>query len=113
MRLSDEALNVFGGGSWVEMDRHEIETSMEAAVDRLAAIEHQRWAHWQRYMHDQGERRADGALVLPAELVRRWESQIRARFEDLSPAEQESDREQVRRYLPLIVETLTSRFNRT
>ncbi|PBC66275.1 hypothetical protein BX265_8336 [Streptomyces sp. TLI_235] len=77
------------------------------AIDRLAAVEHDRWAHWQQYLHDQCERRDDGSLVIPAELVSRWEEQIRTPYMDLTPEEQESDREQVHRYLPTVIEILT------
>ncbi len=76
------------------------------AVDRLAAIEHERWAHWQRYVHDQCERREDGALVVPAELAQRWETQMSTPYDELSDEEQESDREQVRKYLPTILDLL-------
>ncbi len=79
----------------------------EEFVDRLAAIEHERWAHWQQYMHDQGKRTEDGSLVIPAALVARWSEQIATPYADLSEAEQESDREQVRRYLPAVVDQLT------
>jgi hypothetical protein len=75
-----------------------------ALVDQLAAIEHERWAHWQRYMHGQASRRDDGTLILPADLVARWEKQIDTRYADLSADEQESDKEQVERYLPIIEE---------
>lgn len=77
------------------------------AIDRLAAVEHDRWAHWQQYLHEQCERRDDGALVIPADLASRWEEQIRTPYAELSLEEQESDREQVRRYLPTVVEILT------
>lgn len=70
-------------------------------VEELAAIEHERWAHWQRFMHDQGQRNADGSLTLPAELVSRWERQIATSYAELTEKERESDREQVRRYLPI------------
>lgn len=87
----------------------EIRATLEdyRAIDRLAAIEHDRWAHWQQYLHDQCERRDDGSLVIPAELVSRWEEQICTLYVDLTPEEQESDREQVRRYLPAVIEILT------
>ena len=86
------------------MDRKIAETKLEEAVDELAAVEHERWAHWQRYMHDKGERRSDGSLVLPAELVERWEKQIATPYVELSEAERDSDREQVRRYVRLVAE---------
>jgi hypothetical protein len=79
----------------------------DRAIDRLAAIEHERWAHWQQYVHDRCERRDDGSLVIPPELVSRWEEQIRTPFAELPPEEQQSDREQVRRYLPTVVEVLS------
>lgn len=75
-------------------------------VDQLAAIEHERWSHWQRYLHDQCELREDGALIIPARLVARWESQIVTPYEELSEEEQDSDKEQVHRYLRAIIEKL-------
>lgn len=87
-------------------DRIRAALEREQTVDRLAAIEHERWAHWQRYVHNQCEGREDGSLVIPAELVARWEAQIETPYADLSEQEQESDREQVRRYLPVIAEEL-------
>ena len=71
-------------------------------LESLAAIEHERWAHWQRYIQSKGIRQPDGSLVIPAELVNRWEKQIATRYADLDDKEKESDREQVRRYLPVI-----------
>lgn len=79
----------------------------EPVIERLAAIEHERWAHWQRYVHDQCERREDGALVIPAEFAGRWEAQIETPYAELSEQEKDSDRVQVRRYLPAIVDALT------
>lgn len=70
--------------------------------ERLAAIEHQRWAHWQRYLHDKAVRQADGGLLLPAELVARWERLIETPYADLSEPEKNSDRDQVLHYWALI-----------
>ena len=84
------------------MNKQGIEAKLQGTIDELAAVEHERWAHWQRYMHDKGERRPDGSLVLPRDLVERWEAQIATSYADLSEAEKESDREQVRRYIPLV-----------
>lgn len=80
----------------------------KALVERLAAIEHERWSHWQRYMHGKATRQADGALLIPADLVARWEQQIATNYVDLSSKEQESDKEQVERYLPIIEDAFGS-----
>ncbi|RUP31520.1 MAG: hypothetical protein EKK51_14205 [Mycolicibacterium sp.] len=76
-------------------------------LDMLAAIEHERWAHWQRYVHDRCERQQDGSLVIPAGLAARWEAQIETPYVELTERERDSDREQVRRYLPVIIDVLT------
>jgi hypothetical protein len=81
-------------------------TVVEELIETLAAIEHERWAHWQRYMHSKCERKADGSLVIPSALVSQWERQIATRYTDLSEAEKQSDRDQVRRYLPMVLGTL-------
>lgn len=71
-------------------------------LEQLASIEHERWTHWQRFMHEQGQRQPDGSLLLPAELVAKWERLIATPYAQLTDKERESDREQVRRYLPLV-----------
>ena len=76
-------------------------------VEQLADIEHERWAHWQQYVHDQCERQDDGSLVIPADLAERWQVQIETRYAELSEREKDSDREQVRRYLPYVLDALT------
>ena len=62
-------------------------------VEELAAIEHERWAHWQRYMHSQGLRQPDGSLLMPATLVQRWERQTMwdAPITELTDQEKASD----------------------
>ncbi|WP_314821037.1 hypothetical protein [Arachnia propionica] len=89
-------------------EQHKFREILESrqVVERLASIEHDRWAHWQRYIHAHCERRADGSLVIPPDLVARWERQIETAFVDLSEDEQESDRQQVREYLPVVIRAL-------
>jgi hypothetical protein len=81
---------------------------LEELIEKLATLEHERWAHWQQYLHSKcvphGE---DGALLIPGYLVRRWDAQIRTPYSELTEQDKESDREQVRKYLPLIVEALS------
>ena len=70
--------------------------------EKLAALEHERWAHWQKWMHGVCTRNEDGSLTIPAVLVERWERQIATLYEDLSEREKDSDREQVNCYWHLI-----------
>lgn len=81
---------------------------LHAAIEALAATEHERWTSWQQHLHAKCTRQADGSLVIPAELVSRWERQINTPYDQLSEAEKESDREQVRRYLAVIDTILQS-----
>jgi len=90
------------------MERATIERTLHSMINELAAIEHERWSHWQRYMHDKGMRQPDGSLVIPPDLVAQWDRQIATPYADLSEKEKDSDREQVRRYLPTIVEGLAT-----
>jgi hypothetical protein len=92
----------------VERDRAEFSEVLAAPVliEQLAVAEHERWSHWQRYMHEQCREEPDGSLVIPADLVRRWDRQMRSSYADLSESEKQSDREQVLRYLPIIATAL-------
>lgn len=80
----------------------QFQESLDQLLEELAAIEHQRWAHWQRYVHDNGKPQPDGSILLPADLVERWERQINTSYSSLSESEKDSDREQVRKYFPLL-----------
>jgi hypothetical protein len=91
------------------MKRAEAEKLLRGLEDALAAIEHERWSHWQRYMHDQAVKQPDGSLLIPTDLVKRWEAQSNTRFMALSDEEKESDRKQVRAYLPVIADALSDR----
>ncbi|MFG1892164.1 hypothetical protein ACGFIR_30395 [Micromonospora sp. NPDC049051] len=77
-------------------------------MEQLAAVEHERWSHWQRYLHSQCVPAGDGSLIIPAALVARWTEQMSTAYADLTEAEKESDREQVRKYLSVIGSVLRS-----
>lgn len=80
---------------------------MEELREKLASIEHERWAHWQKYMHSLcREGSVTGTLIIPAHLVDRWEKQINTPYAALSEKQKKSDRDQVDKYLPLIEEVL-------
>jgi hypothetical protein len=88
------------------MEPNQIDTLLDGLIEELAAAEHDRWSHWQRYMHSKASRQPDGSLLLPSELVTRWEAQIGKKYAELTDKEKESDREQVRKYLPIITSAL-------
>jgi hypothetical protein len=60
--------------------------------ERLAALEHEQWAHWTRYLLDH----------LTPENVERWRRQIDTPYEQLSEAEKQSDREWADRVLEIV-----------
>jgi hypothetical protein len=89
----------------MEDDRNK--EGLDELLETLASIEHERWSHWQRYVHSKCTPHGDdGALVIPAELVKRWERLIATSYSELTEKEKDSDREQVHRYLPLIARLL-------
>ncbi|MBT9317830.1 hypothetical protein [Leptothoe spongobia] len=49
--------------------------------EQLAALEHEQWAHWTRYMLDN----------LTSENITRWRQQIETPYTELSDEEKESD----------------------
>lgn len=75
---------------------------IEKFIEEGAALEHERWAGWQKYMFSKGVKYPDGDFHLPSELYERWLRQINTPYSELSEAEKESDRKEVRKYLPLI-----------
>lgn len=89
------------------MEKDRVTAILESLVENLAAVEHERWSHWQRYMHSKGVLQSDGSLLIPAELVQRWQKQIDTPYSELSETEKDSDREQVRKYLGLIKQVLS------
>lgn len=88
------------------MTGDKIDTVLSGMLDTLSSIEHERWSHWQRYMHSKCVVQPDGSLIIPSDLVEQWNEQMNKDFADLSEKEKDSDREQVKRYLPLIASTL-------
>lgn len=76
----------------------------KALIEILSAVEHDRWAHWQSYLHSKCKQNDDGSLTIPKELVEKWNTQIETSYSDLTEKEKESDREQVMKYLHYILE---------
>lgn len=78
--------------------------------EKLAAIEHERWADWQAWCHQVLREYAPSEVM--ETVLARWDKQIATPYDKLSDAEKASDMEQVARYWPLIQEYITAS-NRT
>lgn len=63
--------------------------NLSDVLERLAAMEHEQWAHWTEYMLDN----------LTPENIARWRRQIETPYRDLSESEKESDRVWAKRVL--------------
>lgn len=87
---------------------------MEEFIEKGADIEHDRWAKWQKYFFSKCQIKPQSEvggmddryvyLALPKDLYERWNRQIETKYSDLSEQEKESDRVEVRKYIPLIEE---------
>lgn len=73
-------------------------------VEHLADKEHASWTRWMVYLFTVSKQRPDGSMVIPAEFVQRWRRQVATPYAQLSEAEKESDRNEVRQILPAIQE---------
>lgn len=68
--------------------------------EKLAAIEHERWADWQQWVHA-----VYANQTQPFEkAIENWKKQIATPYSELSDREKASDMEQVDRYWPLLME---------
>lgn len=73
-------------------------------IEALADIEHQRWSDWQEYLHEGCWHDDYGNAVIDAEKYNHWQRLIATPYADLPEHSKQSDREQVMRYWPLLVE---------
>lgn len=75
---------------------------MEDLLEKLAANEHERWAHWQKFLHKSCLENEDGSLTIPKEKVELWKKQINTPYEELTENEKESDRYGARKILEIL-----------
>ena len=70
-------------------------------MERLAAVEHESWAKWARWMLGELDKESGGDFNINSlDCVQRWRRQAQTRYSDLSKKEKESDRDVVREKLP-------------
>lgn len=86
--------------------KRRFEIVIDDFIEQGADIEHERWSKWQSYMFSKCKKQSDGSLVIPPWAVARWTDQINTKFSELSESEKESDRREVKTYIPLIKEII-------
>jgi hypothetical protein len=72
---------------------------MISSREQLAALAHDRWAGWMKYLFEKSIERDDGYVEIPAHLVTRWMRQMNTAYVDLPESEKESDRAEADRIL--------------
>lgn len=72
--------------------------------EALADYAHKAWAGWMEYMFSKSVRTIAGSIVIPPDLVERWERQCATAYEALPSHEQHSDREEADRMLAIIAQ---------
>lgn len=76
--------------------------TQDELIEQLADKEHASWANWMDYLFSRCPIRADGAAIIPFELVERWKRQVETPYAELSEQEKQSDRDEVAHILPII-----------
>lgn len=71
--------------------------------EQFAELAHDQWSGWMRYLFSKCERNDDGTVTMPRWAVERWERQMTTPYAELSPSEQDSDRNQADKFLRLLV----------
>lgn len=68
-------------------------------VEELAALAHEQWAGWMRYLFLCSDEGPDGTFTIPRDKVDRWQRQIITKYARLTEKEKESDRREARKVL--------------
>lgn len=71
-------------------------------IEQLADKAHASWSHWMQWLFACSQQQPDGSVVIPPELVSRWQRQANTAYADLSEQEKQSDRAEVHKILPVI-----------
>lgn len=70
--------------------------------EQLAALSHEQWSGWMRYLFGLSTFNADGTVTIPAEHAARWSRQATTHYLGLPEHEKNSDREEADKVLALI-----------
>ena len=81
--------------------RVEMATEERSVTERLAEYAHEAWSGWMKYMFEKSSMDSDGSIVIPPELVMRWNRQMTTKYKDLPEDEKNSDRQEARRMVAI------------
>ena len=70
--------------------------------EQLAALAHEQWAGWMKYLFEKSIDGDDGSVEIPASFVARWKRQMNTLYVDLPETEKESDRAEADKVLRII-----------
>lgn len=71
--------------------------------EEIAAVQHEIWAHWMKYMFSILPLHLRyGTVLIPVDKVNRWKKQMNTPYNELSEKEKESDRSQADKILKCI-----------
>ena len=71
-------------------------------VEALAALAHEQWSGWMRYLFAQCPELYTGSRLIPVEWATRWVRQMKTPYAELSETEKDSDRTEARRVLAVL-----------
>ena len=71
-------------------------------VEKLADLCHDQWSGWMKYLFSRCSVNFDGSVTIPEWAVTRWKRQMLEDYKDLSENEQNSDKDEARRFIELL-----------
>ena len=86
------------------MNKEQIEQAVKELkpcpdLEHGAAIAHDQWSGWMKYLFSKCTLCDDGTAVIPQWAVDRWTRQMNTEYDQLPEEEKESDREEAQRYM--------------
>lgn len=78
------------------------EPSPTSVREKTAALCHEQWSGWMKYLFSKSTENEDGSVTIPKELVERWKRQTAMPYMGLSGREKDSDRKEADKFLKLL-----------
>lgn len=75
-------------------------------IENLADAEHASWSRWMMWQFSCMVKQPDGSMLMPAYNVERWNRQAATEYAELSENEKQSDRDEVERIAPYIIDEI-------